>query len=58
MPRRKNLNDLPLIPDITIRPESFSKGFIGKVDSQGRIPAVGEEYAGREVYLFIKKADE
>lgn len=55
MPRPKSLIDLPLIPDIIIRPEAFDKGFTGKVDSQGRIPAVGEEYAGNEVYIFIKK---
>jgi hypothetical protein len=57
MPRPKALKDLPLIPDITIRPEAFDKGFTGKVDSQGRIPAVGEEYAGREVYIFIKNGE-
>jgi hypothetical protein len=28
------------------------------ITQYGKIPAVGEEYAGREVYVFVKKEKE
>jgi recombinational DNA repair protein RecR len=55
MPRPKALTEIPLVPDIVIRPECFEIGYTGTVTQYGKIPAVGEEYAGREVYVFIRK---
>lgn len=58
MPRPKALKDLPLIPGkTTIDTSKFEKGFIGNIDYQGRVPTVGEEYAGREVIILIKNKD-
>lgn len=58
MPRPKALNDLPLIPGkTTIDTSKFEKGFIGNIDSQGRVPTVGEEWRGREVIILIKKQE-
>ncbi len=58
MLRPKALTEIPLVPDMVIRPEAFEIGYVGTVTQYGKIPAVGEEYAGREVYVFIKRESE
>lgn len=58
MSRPKALKDLPLIQGETIIDTSkFEKGFIGNIDSQGRVPTVGDMWRNREVIILIKKQD-
>lgn len=59
MVRPKSLNDVELIPgELVFETEEFLKGYVGTVDKEGRIPKVGKEYAGKEVWIFIKKSAE
>lgn len=56
MPRPKSLKEIPLIPgENIIKSDEFEIGFTGNVDAEGRIPKVGKDYSGKEVWVFIKK---
>lgn len=58
MPRPKALEQIELVPDITINPDKYQAGFKGRVDAKGRMSqAVGKEFANCEYYVFIKKIE-
>jgi hypothetical protein len=42
---------------LILRPENFVKAYKGKIDKQGRMPALGVEYSDYDVLVFIKKKD-
>lgn len=57
MPRPKALEEIELVPDIVINPDYYQTGFKGTIDDKGRVPTVGIEFAGMEVYVFVKKGE-
>jgi len=59
MARPKSLKEIPLIPgENIIKSEEFVKAYVGFVDAEGRIPKVGKEFAGREVWAHLRKTEE
>jgi hypothetical protein len=59
MARPKSLTEIPLIPgENIIKSDEFVKAYVGIVDREGRIPKVGKEYAGREVWVYLRKTNE
>ena len=58
MARPKSLKGIPLIPgENIIKSDEFVKAYVGFVDSEGRIPKVGKEYANSEAWIFLKKRE-
>lgn len=57
MPRPKALEQIELVPKIVIDPKSYLAGYKGIVDDKGRIHTLGLEYAGMEIYVFVRKSD-